>query len=144
MVRPIVVIGLVLMLLAAGCGAARGPAPGEFRYPLKQIAAPASVTTVTLADHGMESPFTQVVYVVRLPDGQLLVLSGKDLTGGCTVTWDEREQVFRNPCHGATYNMRGEVVAGPAPKGLGRFADWTGDRLLVADMTRAPVPVETR
>jgi Rieske Fe-S protein len=81
---------------------------------------------------------------VRLPDGQLLVLSGKDLTGGCTVTWDERGQVFRNPCHGATYNIRGEVVAGPATQGLGRFADWTGDRLLVADMTRAPVPVETR
>ena len=144
MVRRIIVMGLVLMLLAPGCGAAKRPAPGEFRYPLKQIAAPSSVTTVTLADHGMESPFTEVVYVVRLPDGQLLVLSGKDLTGGCTVTWDERGQVFRNPCHGATYNIRGDVVAGPATQGLGRFADWTGDRLLVADMTRAPVPVETR
>lgn len=147
MLRRVLLMGLGLVLaLTAACGAVSRPAPGEFRFPLKQIAAPQSVTTVKLADYGMESPFTEVVHVVRLSDGQLLVLSGKDLIGGCTVAWDARGHVFRNPCHGAVYSIRGQVVAGPAPQGLGRFADRVdqADKLLVADMTKPPVPVESR
>ena len=41
---------------------------------------------------------------------------------GCTVRWDSASNQVECPCHGARYNLRGEVLRGPARDPLGRVA----------------------
>jgi menaquinol-cytochrome c reductase iron-sulfur subunit len=37
---------------------------------------------------------------------------------GCRFAWDESGNKFACPCHGSQFNMDGEHLAGPAPRGL--------------------------
>ena len=41
---------------------------------------------------------------------------------GCRVPFCDASQWFECPCHGSKYNRVGEKTAGPAPRGLDRFA----------------------
>ncbi|MBI4365493.1 MAG: Rieske (2Fe-2S) protein [Deltaproteobacteria bacterium] len=41
---------------------------------------------------------------------------------GCPYRWDEGKAAFVCPCHTAIFDVEGKVVAGPAPRGLDRFA----------------------
>ncbi len=40
---------------------------------------------------------------------------------GCRVPFCETSDRFECPCHGSVYNVLGEYIAGPAPRGLDRF-----------------------
>ncbi len=40
---------------------------------------------------------------------------------GCTVAWEESQQLFRCPCHGGLYDARGIVKDGPPPLPLRRL-----------------------
>lgn len=40
---------------------------------------------------------------------------------GCTVPFCNISGRFECPCHGSTYNLHGEWISGPAPRGLDRF-----------------------
>ena len=51
---------------------------------------------------------------------------------GCRVPWCDTSQWFECPCHGSKYNRVGEKKAGPAPRGLDRFAfDVSGGSITV-------------
>ncbi len=51
---------------------------------------------------------------------------------GCRVPWCQTSQWFECPCHGSKYNRVGEKKAGPAPRGLDRFAIIvSGDNLTI-------------
>ena len=51
---------------------------------------------------------------------------------GCRVPWCPTSQWFECPCHGSKYNRVGEKKAGPAPRGLDRFAIIVeGDKLTI-------------
>ncbi len=41
---------------------------------------------------------------------------------GCLYKWDENSQSFSCPCHGTLFKINGDWSAGPAPRGLDRFA----------------------
>lgn len=41
---------------------------------------------------------------------------------GCTVPFCNQSGRFECPCHGSTYNLHGEWIQGPAPRGMDRFA----------------------
>ena len=79
--------------------------------------------------------FTQgKFWLVRQPDDTFLALHAIDPNRGCTVPWrptfgfydqesgDTRRGWFRNPCHGATYDLQGRCVSGPCVGGLDRYA----------------------
>lgn len=131
---------MAAFLILAGCSSRQATSTRQLVVPLDEIKAPQSVTTVKLADYSVESPYTNVVHIVRLPDGQFLALSAKDPNGGCTVPWNEQNVVFWNPCHGGKYNIRGEVVEGPAIRGLDRFAVRAAvdERKVYVDVLTAP------
>jgi Rieske Fe-S protein len=57
-------------------------------------------------------------YLCRLEDGGFLALSRKCTHLGCTVPWIDKEKRFACPCHGSTYDIRGEVISPPAPRPL--------------------------
>jgi succinate dehydrogenase / fumarate reductase, iron-sulfur subunit len=40
---------------------------------------------------------------------------------GCTVRWDGRSDEYRCACHGGTFDRRGNVIAGPPPRGLDQY-----------------------
>ena len=43
---------------------------------------------------------------------------------GCTPRWFSAEHRFRCPCHGSNYNMKADVIAGPAPRPMFRCKIW--------------------
>ena len=60
-------------------------------------------------------------YLVRLADGGFLALSSKCTPLGCTVPWNQKEQVFPCPCHASTFDQKGDVLAPPATRALDLF-----------------------
>jgi cytochrome b6-f complex iron-sulfur subunit len=52
---------------------------------------------------------------------------------GCKVPWCGSSQWFECPCHGSQYNRVGEKKAGPAPRGLDRFAVTVDNGIVVVD-----------
>ncbi|MDB4894219.1 MAG: Rieske (2Fe-2S) iron-sulfur protein [Firmicutes bacterium] len=143
LLKRVIPISLLIVLMV-GCSATRPE--GQLAIPLAKITPPESVTTVRLVDYAVDSPFTKVVHVVRLPDGQFLALSAKDPNGGCTVPWNAQAHLFWNPCHGAQYNIRGEVLTGPAIRGLDRFPVHASvaDRKVYVDVANPPAPGAAR
>jgi cytochrome b6-f complex iron-sulfur subunit len=61
-------------------------------------------------------------YLVRLSDGGFLALHRQCTHLGCSVPWDEASGRFACPCHASAFDLRGEVLAPPAPRPLDLFA----------------------
>ena len=60
-------------------------------------------------------------YLSRLSDGGFLALSRKCTHLGCTVPWIEKEKKFVCPCHASVFDIKGDVLASPAPRALDLF-----------------------
>lgn len=60
------------------------------------------------------------LYVVNV-EGNLLALSQKCPHLGCRVPFCESSGRFECPCHGSIFDLAGEYVAGPAPRGMDRY-----------------------
>ena len=67
---------------------------------------------------------------VKFTDGKLWVvhleqgwwaLAQKCPHLGCAVPWCDQSGHFECPCHGSTYNLEGQWVEGPAPRGMDRY-----------------------
>jgi cytochrome b6-f complex iron-sulfur subunit len=82
-------------------------------------------------------------YVTRVPEG-FIALWWKCPHLGCTVPWKENDPVmpqdagfaekgrFNCPCHGSIYDRYGQIVQGPAPRPMDRFAlTVEGDKIRV-------------
>ena len=70
------------------------------------------------------------VLVQRLENEQVRVLSLRCPHLGCTVRWDNEEQVLRCPCHGSRFDDRGAVLEGPAKEALAVYdSEMTGNRI---------------
>jgi cytochrome b6-f complex iron-sulfur subunit len=61
-------------------------------------------------------------YLVRLQDGGFLALHRQCTHLGCSVPWDEAAGRFACPCHASAFDLRGDVLAPPAPRPLDLFA----------------------
>ena len=60
-------------------------------------------------------------YLSRLEDGSFLALSKTCTHLGCSVPWDDKQQRFVCPCHGSTFNSKGEALSAPATRPLDYF-----------------------
>ncbi|HJR76922.1 MAG TPA: ubiquinol-cytochrome c reductase iron-sulfur subunit [Nitrospiraceae bacterium] len=72
----------------------------------------------TVRDGWMESKSHKAVWAVKQSDGDITVFSPMCTHLGCGYRWDDGEKKFLCPCHGSVYNVKGEVLAGPAPRPL--------------------------
>ena len=59
--------------------------------------------------------------VYRDVNGELFVLQAGCTHKGCTLSWNNAEKSWDCPCNGSRFNFRGEVIHGPAVKGLERI-----------------------
>jgi len=80
------------------------------------------------------------LYVVNAQD-QIFALSQKCPHLGCRVPFCDSSGRFECACHGSVYDLAGEWIAGPAPRGMDRFAvSQDGDSLVVDTSVVIPGP----
>jgi nitrite reductase/ring-hydroxylating ferredoxin subunit len=71
------------------------------------------------------------MYLVNAND-YLFALSQKCPHLGCHVPYCESSGRFECPCHGSIYDLAGEYITGPAPRGMDRYKlTIDGDRVVV-------------
>ena len=74
--------------------------------------------TFTAKDGWVKATKKRSVYVTDAGDGKWDVFSRTCSHLGCLVRWNESEESFLCPCHGAVFDKNGSVVAGPPPEPL--------------------------
>jgi cytochrome b6-f complex iron-sulfur subunit len=71
-------------------------------------------------------------FYIASSNGKLVALYQKCPHLGCKVGFCDTSGRFECPCHGSVYNVRGEYLGGPAPRGMDRFRlRIEGDQVLV-------------
>ncbi len=76
----------------------------------------------------------QKVFIVRAKEGYFYALSAVCTHLGCIANWKAEDGIVACPCHGSKFDREGNVIAGPAPRPLQRFAMSLDDqRQLVVD-----------
>ena len=68
--------------------------------------------------------------------GTFLALSQKCPHLGCRVPYCESSGRFECPCHGSVYDIGGEWIQGPSPRGMDRFPLSLDGEVLVVDTTK--------
>ncbi len=74
--------------------------------------------------------------VMRIENDQFRVMSLRCPHLGCTIRWNDEEQVLRCPCHGSRFDDTGRVIAGPAKKSLPQY------RAALADGTQVFIRID--
>ena len=75
------------------------------------------------------------MYVVNA-NNYLFALSQKCPHLGCHVPYCESSGRFECPCHGSIYDLAGEYITGPAPRGMDRYkVTLSGDDVVVDTST---------
>jgi Rieske Fe-S protein len=96
-----------------------------------EIGKPTPVTFVRAKVNGWEKTSNSYgVFVLRKSDTDVLVLSNKCTHLACRVNWKDEKQAYVCPCHDATFDMEGNVLGGPPPRPLDKYA---GDTLIIEE-----------
>lgn len=66
-------------------------------------------------------------------NGQFFALSQRCPHLGCGVPFCESSGRFECPCHGSVFDIGGERISGPTPRGMDRYALTVESGILVAD-----------
>lgn len=69
--------------------------------------------------------------------GQFVALSAVCTHLGCIVTWRPQQKILFCPCHGGRFSETGQVLGGPPPAPLPRYAVSAGDREIVVRAEKA-------
>jgi menaquinol-cytochrome c reductase iron-sulfur subunit len=88
-------------------------ASGEYVWGIK-VTDPAKFTRTDLA--GASLPYADGTYDVVNMD--FVIFSPVCPHLGCRFQWHDDANKFQCPCHGSQFNLDGEHLAGPAPRGL--------------------------
>ena len=139
---------VVSALLGAGCLVSISGFLGAALAYLWPGASNAAVSDMLVGKHGPVSPADigdDQGVVGRSHLGKILVVRrGERFVGlqatcthlGCTVAWNAASQQVECPCHGARYDLQGQVLRGPAREPLSRVqvkADGDGLRVAALD-----------
>ena len=105
---------------------------------LRPLAASGASGKIKLGNPGDYPPGT-ATYVgagrlfVANADGHLFAISQKCPHLGCRVPFCESSGRFECPCHGSVFDLGGEWISGPSPRGMDQFALTVEDGELVAN-----------
>lgn len=88
---------------------------------------------------GSVSAFVQGrFYLARMDDGGFLAMSRTCTHLSCTVPWVSGENKFICPCHSSEFDIKGNVIAPPAPRALDLYPIEIENNIISVD-TRKPV-----
>jgi Rieske Fe-S protein len=158
--RTLLLLALA-MAIAAACtsdDATSGPsdifdaglAESYDRATITTFADGARVATTHLESAGDTALGGELVFhLLRLETGEFVAVHARDPHSDCWTVWDPGANPpgveatdrtygwFRDPCHGAVYNIEGARVFGPAPHGLDRHPAEVRDGRLYIDLADA-------
>jgi menaquinol-cytochrome c reductase iron-sulfur subunit len=78
-------------------------------------------------------------WVLLNNDRTLTVFSPSCTHLGCAYQWAAKDKQFSCPCHGSTFGPGGNVISGPAPRPLDRYAiKVEGSRLWLGPVQHSP------
>lgn len=105
---------------------------------LRPLGATRVGTAITLGDPanypaGTATFVSEGRLYVANADGNLFSLSQKCPHLGCRVLFCDSSGHFECPCHGSKFDIGGEWIEGPAPRGMDRFRLRVDGGVLVAD-----------
>lgn len=116
------VAGTIGALLAAGSlwPVWRFLSPKRRRIGAEQVAVPRREISVGGARffHFLGNP----AVLLQPSPGTFIALSAVCTHLGCIVTWRPEERILFCPCHGGRFSTTGEVLGGPPPRPLPRYA----------------------
>ncbi len=75
-------------------------------------------------------------YLCRMDNGGFLAVSRRCTHLGCTVPWVEEKSRFECPCHASAFDIRGDVLAQPAPRPLDLFPVVIENELVKVDTSK--------
>ncbi len=76
-------------------------------------------------------------YLTKI-DGEVVAVSETCPHLGCRVPWCDTSGQFECPCHGSTFNRKGEAREGPSPRAMSRYPVEVVDGLVIVN-TGAPI-----
>jgi cytochrome b6-f complex iron-sulfur subunit len=128
-------------------GALLGVAAGWTTYEsLRPLAIPAAGANISLGKIDAFAPDTATyvaagrLFVVNT-GSRVFALSQKCPHLGCRIPFCESSGHFECPCHGSKYDIGGEWIEGPAPRGMDRFRlTLDGDTVVVDTSKRLTGP----
>jgi cytochrome b6-f complex iron-sulfur subunit len=91
------------------------------------------------AEEGTVQYFLNGRFYVTQYQGGLRALYQKCPHLGCRVPFCDTAQQFQCPCHGSIYNVIGEYLGGPTPRGLDRFPIRIQDGRVLVDTSNLMV-----
>jgi len=108
---------------------------------LRPLASAASGATINLGDPSRYQPesatyISQGRLFVAHTGTELYALSQKCPHLGCRVPFCDSSGRFECPCHGSKYDLGGEWVEGPAPRGMDRYGLKVVGGSLVVDTSK--------
>jgi Rieske Fe-S protein len=119
-------------------GRAGAPAAGRVALLPKGAVARMTLTREVADAYLPRASQASTVFVVDRGDGRYEVFDGRCTHLGCPLVWDQAAREFHCHCHGAVFDESGEVVSGPAPRALDRYATRMKDGVLyVGDLEEA-------
>lgn len=77
------------------------------------------------------------VWLVKHEDGSITAFDPHCTHLGCPYSWNEEKELFLCPCHDGAFNIKGQVVKGPPPRGLDRYQVKVEDgRILIGELVK--------
>ena len=115
---------------------------GAFLYPLLRFLTPGEATArakaITIAQSELPDDAMKDILVMGTPaivihtkDKGYIALSRVCTHLGCLVNYDKTKQIFICPCHAGTFDLEGNVISGPPPQPLPKFAVKVADGNIV-------------
>jgi len=95
--------------------------------------------TIPLADlpvnESKKIPFKGKPFIVIRAESGVVALSAACTHLGCLVNWDKDKKELICPCHSAKFDLRGNVIGGPAPSPLESApVKISGDTIIIGEI----------
>lgn len=86
----------------------------------------------SVPDEGVIAVPAARAYLTRI-DGEIVAVSETCPHLGCRVPWCDTSGQFECPCHGSTFNRKGEAREGPSPRAMRRYPAEVVDGLVIVN-----------